>query len=155
VHAPSVDADELQVDSKDSAEREPRRHALYGELFGTGGLYALGYDYRWRPRLGVGVTVSAYKFDGERVLSLSPYVAVYPLVRGHHSLFAQTGPKLIDRKLDSPVPLWDGVHSTSVGAQLSTGYEYRNRILVRAFVMAVAGKGGVAPWGGASLGFTF
>jgi len=43
---------------------------------------------------------------------------------------------------------------TSVGAEVSTGYEYRNGILVRAYVMGAIGDRFV-PWLGASLGWSW
>ena len=64
------------------------------------------------------------------MLSLSPYFGVYPWRRGHHALLAHAGPKLVNPKVKSPVPLWDGDRSTSVGGQLSLGYEDRNRLNV-------------------------
>ncbi len=43
--------------------------------------------------------------------------------------------------------------TTGFDAELSTGYEYRDHILVRAYVMGAAGEH-VVPWLGASLGGT-
>ena len=155
VPAVTAEPDESLTRAKAGASPGSPRHTIYFELFGKGGLYGIGYDYRWGRYLGAGVVASGYEIDDERVLSLSPYVSAYPLSRGRHSLFAQAGPRIVDRRVKSPVPLWDGHHSTDVGAQLSSGYEYRGRMLVRAFLMGVAGKGGASPWGGVSLGVAF
>jgi hypothetical protein len=55
----------------------------------------------------------------------------------------------------SPIPEWDGHSSSGVGALVATGYEYRDRILVRVFVEGVLGEGGVLPWTGAGVGCAF
>jgi hypothetical protein len=132
-----------------------RQHSLFVELFGKSGLYGIGYDYRLKRRVGVGVVASAYKIEGERTLSLSPYVTLYPLLHGHHGWFAQAGPLIVSTKLKSPLPVLDRDFSTSLAAQVSSGYEYKNRLLIRAFVMGVGGSDGISPWAGMSLGFTF
>jgi hypothetical protein len=54
----------------------------------------------------------------------------------------------------SSVPEWPGRTAAGVSGALATGYEYRNRILVRAFVMGSAGRGGFAPLAGVSLGWS-
>ena len=149
------DETEVRVRIASQEQATTRKHSLYLEIFGKGGLYGVGYDYRWKRLVGVGVVASAYQIGSERTLSLSPYLSLYPLRRGHHSWFAQAGPRLVTSKVNSPVPGWEGDRSTSMGAQLSSGYEYENRILMRAFVMAVAGQGGVSPWAGVSVGVSF
>ena len=55
----------------------------------------------------------------------------------------------------SPVPEWDGDRTTGVGAELSSGWEYRRGVLVRVYGMVAAGKGGAAPWLGSSIGWAF
>ena len=132
-----------------------QRHTVYTEAFGKGGLYGLGYDYQLTPRFSVGAALSAYSIDDQRILSVSPYLGVHMLARGRHAWFTHVGPQLINQAIQSPVPRWNGEHSTSVGAQLSTGYEYRGRVVVRTFLMGVAGKGGASPWGGVSVGWSF
>jgi hypothetical protein len=134
--------------------RALRRHALSIELFGRGGLWGVGYDYLVNPRLALGATASFFAVDGERVTTLSPYVGVYPLGGRHHRWFVQGGPRLVRLVRPSPVPEWPGMSTTGVGGALASGYEYRGRLLVRAFGMATAGKGGVRPWLGVSLGVT-
>jgi hypothetical protein len=92
--------------------------------------------------------------DGERVTSFSPYAAIYPLGGPRHRWFVQAGPQVVHLTRPSPVPEWPGTSSTGVGAELSTGYELRSRVLFRAFAMGTAGQGGVSPWLGVSLGVT-
>ncbi len=136
------------------APRAPRRHALYVELFGKGGLWGLGYDYLVRPRFAIGGTVSYFAIDGEHVASISPYATLYLLGTPRHRWFVQGGPQLVHLERPSPVPEWSGTSSTGIGAELSSGYELRTRVLFRAFAMGTVGKGGVAPWIGVSLGVT-
>ncbi|MBS1119791.1 MAG: hypothetical protein H6Q90_2019 [Deltaproteobacteria bacterium] len=131
------------------------RHALYLEFLGKGGLWGLGYSYQLRPRLALGVVASLSAFDRQRMWSASPSVTVYPLGTRRHRAFLDLGPQLVHVSTPSPVPEWMGTSSTGIGAQLSTGYEHHGRVLVRAFVMGVVGKGGIAPWAGADMGCAF
>ena len=137
-----------------SAAVAPRAHSIYVELLGKGGLWGLGYDYQFHPRLAAGATASFFILDGERVLSLSPYLVGYLLGTGHHRWFAQIGPQLSYVYTPSPVPEWPGTSTGGIGAELSSGYEYRSRVLVRVFGMGIVGRGGYAPWFGVSLGWT-
>lgn len=130
-------------------------HTVYVEAFGRGGLYGIGYDYQLSLHLSVGVTVSAYRMSGETIATATPYFGLY-LVRGeHHGWFAQLGPQLSRITADSPISTWDGASRTGFGAQLTSGWEYRNRIVVRSFATLTAGRGGIAPWAGASIGVEF
>lgn len=135
--------------------RATRRHAIYAELLGKGGLWGLGYDYAITPRFAVGGTVSYYELDGERVMSLSPYASLVVLGSARHRWFVHAGPQVVRLERPSPVPEWPGMSSTGVGAEMSSGYELRTRVLVRAFAMGTVGKGGFAPWLGGSVGVTF
>jgi hypothetical protein len=134
------------------AAAEPR-HAAYVDVLGKGGLWGLGYDYQATPRFAFGAVGSYYLAGGDRHLTLAPYAAAYPLGHGHHRAFVQLGPQLVRRVTPSPVPEWDGMTTTRVGAELSTGYEYRNHVLVRAYGMAAIGDH-LTPWLGLSLGWT-
>ena len=134
-----------------SAERP---NALYVELLGKGGLWGLGYDRELTPRLGIGVAASFYILDGEQLTSISPYVAVRLLGGPHHAWFAHGGPQLVHEHIRSPVPEWDGTSSTGIGAEMSSGYEYRDHVLFRAFAMITVGRGRPAPGAGVSLGWT-
>jgi hypothetical protein len=133
---------------------EEPRSAVYVEVLGKGGLWGLGVDHQHGRWLGGGLAGSFYVLDDQRVMALSPYLAAHPLGRGRHRWFVHTGPQLVRVSTPSPVPEWNGVASTGLGAQLSTGYEYRHRVLFRLSAMVVVGEGGVAPWLGASLGWT-
>lgn len=137
-----------------SAQRR-RPHAVYLELLGKGGLWGVGYDLQLGGRFGVGGTVSYTVLDDQRLFTVSPYLAAYPLGGRRHRWFVHAGPQLVHLSTPSPVPEWSGTSSTGVGVEVSTGYEYRARLLVRTFVMGVAGQGGVAPWLGVSIGWAF
>ncbi|MBA3542500.1 MAG: hypothetical protein H0T79_22990 [Deltaproteobacteria bacterium] len=130
-----------------------RRHALYVEAGGKGGLWGLGYDLRLARWVSVGVVASYTVLDGQRVGSVTPHVALYPIGGAHHRLFVDAGPNVIRMTTPSPVPEWDGTSETGVGLTASTGYEYRNRFLFRAYGMANAGPNGVTPWFGMSVGW--
>jgi hypothetical protein len=137
-----------------TASTHSSEHAIYVELLGKGGLWGLGYDYQLNRHLGVGATASYYITDGQRVLSLSPYLLGYLLGSQRHRWFVELGPQLSYVQTPSPVPEWPGESTTGFGAELCSGYEYRHRVLVRVFGMATIGKGGFAPWMGVSLGWS-
>ena len=130
-------------------------HALYLELLGKGGLLGVGYDYRFWGPLALGATASAQIVGGQRVLAISPYLAAYPLAAGHHSLFVQAGPQIMHWSVRSPGPEWSGASSLRLGGELSSGYEYRAQWLLRVYGIVSVGKGGVAPWLGFNVGWTF
>ena len=133
-------------------------HLVYASLLGKGGLWALGYEYRFAGvPLAVGGAASASQLDGQRVLSFSPYVSYTVLERGRHAWFVDGGPQLVHVATPSPVPEWSGTSSTGVGAQVSSGWAHRTDRgwLVRTYALVVAGKGGVAPWLGVDLGWSF
>jgi hypothetical protein len=133
----------------------PRRNALYVELLGKGGTWGLGYSHQFHRRFAVGAVGSYSVLDGQRMLTLSPSVTAYPLGVHHHRWFVDVGPQLVHLSTPSPVPEWMGTSETGIGAQLSTGYEYRGPVFARLFVMGVVGKSGVAPWLGVDLGWAF
>ncbi len=151
----SADPAATTTRSAGDAAPTPRRHAVYLEVFGRGGLWGVGYDYQVNRWFGAGATASFSVLDNQRVAALSPYLALYPLGHGHHRAFLHLGPQLFHVATPSPVPEWNGTSSNGVGAALSAGYEYRNHVLVRVYAMGEAGRGGTAPWLGASLGWTF
>jgi len=138
----------------DATSPPSRRHAIFVEALGHGGLWGLGYDYQLTRRLSIGGVASFYVLNGERVTSVSPYVGAYPLGTGHNRLFVQLGPQLVRLSTPSPVPEWNGASSTGVGAELTCGWEYRDHVLVRLFGMATASRRGVQPWLGASFGWS-
>jgi len=59
----------------------------------------------------------------------------------------------VRRTTPSPVPEWDGMSTTRLGAELCAGYEYRRSVLFRAYAMASQGDH-LVPWLGVSLGLT-
>lgn len=134
------------------AARADDRHTVYAELFGKGGLYGLGYDVRLGERFAVGAVASYYVLGGDRFTTVAPYVAAYP-VGERHRWFVQVGPQLVRRVTPSPVPEWDGMSETALSGELSTGYEYRDKIVLRVYGMAAVGARFV-PWLGGSIGWT-
>ena len=127
------------------------RHSIFLEALGKGGVWGLGYDYRLTPRIAIGAVGSYVPLDGQRMLTFAPYVSVAPIgVR--HRWFIDVGPQLVDVVTPSPVPEWSGARATGIGGELSSGYEYRGRVVVRAYAMAVVGGAGIAPWFGTSIG---
>jgi hypothetical protein len=132
---------------------DPGAHAIYIDLLGRAGLWGVGYDYRPRRWLAVGAAASYYAFDGDRFTTVAPYASLYPLVRGPHAAFVQLGPSFVRRTTPSPVPEWDGMTTTQIGAALCAGYEYRRGVLLRAYAMASQGDH-LVPWLGVSIGWT-
>lgn len=131
----------------------PAVHELYVNLLGKGGLWGLGYDWRPTARLAFGAVGSLYVLGGDRFVTFSPYIGIYPIVGAHHGWFVHFGPQVTRRTTASPGPEWSGMTTTGFDAELSSGYEYRNHILLRAYVMGAAGAH-VVPWIGGSLGWT-
>jgi hypothetical protein len=131
---------------------EPR-HAVYVDLLGKGGLYGVGYDLQLTHRFAVGAVASYYVLGGDHFSTASPYLAAYPWRHDRHSWFVQGGPQLVRRATPSPGPEWTGMSTTSFTAEVSTGYEYRHGVLVRAYVMASLGAR-FAPWLGVSVGWS-
>ena len=130
-----------------------RRHDVTIEALGKGGLWGLGYDYHFRHRFAVGSVGSYYQLSGDRYLTFSPYVMAYPVRGERFGWFAQLGPQLIHHSTPSPVPEWQGMSTTTFAGQLSSGIEFRDRIIVRAYAMMSVGEH-VVPWIGASIGWT-
>lgn len=129
------------------------RHAVYVELLGKGGLWGAGYDFAITRRFAVGGVASYYVLGGDRYLTLAPYLAAAPVIRGPHRWFVHLGPQIVRRSTPSPVPEWDGMSSTAVGAELSSGYEYRRGVLVRIYALAEVGDR-FTPGVGISLGWS-
>ncbi len=129
------------------------RHTIYVEALGKGGVWGLGYDYRLTPRLALGAVASYAGLDGQRMLTFAPYVSLAPVGR-RHRWFIDLGPQLVDIATPSPVPEWAGTHSTGIGAELSTGYEFRGpHLLLRVYAMGVVGASGASPWVGSTVGW--
>lgn len=128
---------------------------VYVEAFGKGGLWGLGYDHRVASRVMFGAVGSAMSLEGQRYVSLSPYVGLYIARHGRSAWFADIGGQFAHVWTRSPVPEWEAPTSTGVGGMASTGYEFRGRLLVRVFVHGVIGKGGALPWAGTGIGWSF
>lgn len=143
-----------------AAGAEPARpNVVYVEALGKGGVWGAGYERTLSSRLGIGLVASYFVLDGsQQLVSVVPYGAVRILGRHHHRWFADAGPEYVYLRTPSPVPEWTGTTASGFGGQLSTGYEYRGRVLVRVYAELVAGTRhghDFAPWGGASFGWTF
>lgn len=132
-----------------------RRNGIYVEAFGKGGLWGLGYDRRLARRVSIGVVGSGFSSEGQRYVSLSPYLGFYLARHGRSAWFADAGAQLAHVWAESPVPEWPGESSSGAAAMLSSGYEFRGRIIFRVFVHGVIGKGGALPWVGLGIGWAF
>jgi hypothetical protein len=132
-----------------------RANALYLEAFGKGGVWGVGYDHRLDERFRVGIVGSAEGFSGENYVTIAPYVGLSILRHGRSSWFADFGGQVAYVWSESPVPEWDGDSSAGIGGIVSTGYEFRGRLLFRLYVHGVIGKGGLLPWAGTGVGWAF
>ena len=132
-----------------------RSNTIYVEAFGKAGLWGVGFDHRFDRRYVVGAVGSGQSFDGQRYVTMSPYVGLAIARYGRSAWFADIGAQFAHVWSDSPVPEWSGSSSTGVGGMLSTGYEFRGRLLFRLYIHGVIGKGGALPWAGTSLGWAF
>ena len=141
------------VEAARTAPAERPRHAIYVELLGKGGLWGVGYDYQVKPWLAVGAAASYYQITGDRYMTLSPYAAIYPVGHGNKRWFVQVGPQMVRHKTPSPVPEWMGMTTNGFAGELSSGFEYRNHVLVRAYAMVSIGEH-VVPWMGVSIGWS-
>ena len=136
-----------------SADTEDRPHGVYVDAFGKGGLWGLGYDWRSSERIALGLVGSYYLVGGDKYTTLSPYLAIYPLVGVRHAWLVHLGPQLIRRTVSSPGPEWSGMTTTAFDAEISSGWEYRNHVLLRVYGMAAIADR-VVPGLGVSLGWT-
>src|SRR5690349_11759569 len=82
-----------------------------------------------------------------------PTVGAYPARGIHAGWFIQLGPQLLRHTTPSPVPEWNGMTTTTVVGEVSTGFEYRSRWIARLYTMLSVGEH-TAPWVGASFGWT-
>ncbi len=154
----------LTVASSASAAAESRgeplsvtaspRHLVYLDLLGKGGVWGVGFERLLGDAVAAGAAFSFTLASSQTVLSASPYLGVYPFAQGRHRWFLHAGPQAVHTRIRSAAPEWPGTSSTRFGAQLSTGYERRGRLVFRAYGMLVAGDGGLAPWTGVSLGWS-
>jgi hypothetical protein len=149
----SVSAEPESADPDLHVASDTTHHAIYVDVLGKAGLWGFGYDWQFWRRFAIGAAASYYSFDGDHITTIAPYVAAYPLERGHHHGFLQIGPRLSRRTTPSPVPEWSGMTTTRIGAELCAGYEYRNGVLLRAYAMVSQGDH-LVPWLGASIGWT-
>lgn len=135
--------------------KEEHPHALYVDLLGKGGLVGLGYDVVFKGRLSAGATLSFGTFDGQSVVTVSPYLGLNVPLQREHRWFVHAGPQWMRLSTRSPVPEWSGTSASRLGGQVSLGYEYRGPLLLRAYGMLAVGEKGIAPWAGLSVGKTF
>jgi hypothetical protein len=141
------------VSATASPEPPPSRHLFYGELFGKGGLYGVGYELAITPRLAIGAAGSFAVVRDQQLLTIAPYVHA-TLIRGRRdALFTELGPMLVHSHIPSPVDDWDGMSDTGGGGFVSLGWERAWRhLVVRTSGSVVAGEGGVSPWLGFAIG---
>jgi hypothetical protein len=136
-----------------ASSAESRRHVVFAELLGKGGLGGLGYSYELVPRVDVGAIGSYTVLDGQHIASLTPYVSFAPAGSAHHRWFVDFGAQLVHVATPSPVPEWSGMSSTGIATEVSSGYEYRSRLVFRVFGMCSIGRGGAVPWFGVDVGW--
>jgi len=149
----------VQVSASSAPHADPVRDhptSVYVEAFGAGGLWGVGVDHRIQPRWALGAVASGGSSEDQSYISVTPYAALDILRSnsGHHAWLIDGGAQLAHTWNESPVPEWNGTSATGIGGMLSSGYEYRNRILLRVFAQTVFGKGGIVPWLGADIGMT-
>jgi hypothetical protein len=137
------------------ARAEPRANAVYLETFGKCGLWGVGFDRRVHERVRAGGVGAGGSFGDQRYIAASAYVGTDLLHWGRNAWFVDGGALFAHTWIVSPVPEWEGTSATGVAANVSSGFEYRGLVLARVFVHAALGKGGVLPWAGADIGFTF
>jgi hypothetical protein len=136
-----------------SDEPKPRRHLVYAELLGKGGVYGIGYEYTLMPWLAVGAAGSYVVVEDQQLLTLAPYLHAPLLGRGRHRMYTELGAIVAQRRIPSPVPDWNGTVRTGSGGFLSLGYEHASsRVVIRASGSVVAGDGGLGPMVGFSIG---
>lgn len=136
-----------------AAQKQP--YALYLEILGKGGIWGVGGDVQLGKRWAIGTSGSFQRWSTQTVLSVSPYITGYLFPEKKHRWFFQAGPQWFYLSTRSLVPEWKGSRKSGLGAQLSTGYEYRNIFLFRFFAMGSIGRQGVAPWMGFDIGHAF
>lgn len=129
-----------------------RSHSVHAEYLGRGGLYGLGYSYNFDQRFMLSAVASFYKLEGEYHGSLSPSLGYYLFRRSRHRIFSDLGPRYTLTHVSSPVPRWSGHTDYAFGGQVSVGYEYRNRVVIRSSLSLLFGQNGATPWGGSSIG---
>ncbi len=133
----------------------PPAHQAYVSLLGKGGLYALGYQYRWEDWFSIGAAVSYMRVDYESLAVVTPYFLAYPYVVGAHALFVDTGPMLYRFHSEAPVALLDDETSYHLGVEISAGYEFtKDWFFVRPYFMALGAKSATF-YGGIDIGVSF
>jgi hypothetical protein len=137
-----------------ATDRLDRPHALYVEILGKGGVYTVGYDYALTDSFGVGGGASYLFIDGEHLLTLAPYVNVYPIAGGWGAFVVQTGLLFVHVAVPSTVRGFSGTSSTGLAGQVSAGYELRGAILFRFLLTGTVGSAGFRPWAGIGLGWS-
>jgi hypothetical protein len=126
---------------------------IYGELLGKGGPYGLGVEHAITPRLALGAVVSVAVIRDQQLYTLAPYVHVTIGRRGRHALFGELGLAIVHSRIPSPVASWDGTSDTGAGGVATLGWERRGaRTVIRSYVAAELGEGGLAPWLGLAFG---
>ena len=129
-----------------------RQHLVYLDLFGKGGLWGVGYEWR-HGRFVAGAAASFYVLSGDRYTTLAPYVGATPIAGERDAWFVHIGPQLVRHTTISPGPEWPGMTTTGYAVEASTGYEHRfGPVAARGYVMFAVGERAV-PWFGASLGW--
>ncbi len=137
----------------DAPAARTRRHLLYAEALGKGGLYGLGYEYTFAPGLAVGAVGSYVVLRDQRLTTGAGYLHARLFGGRHHTAFAELGVVLARSVVPSPVERWDGLVDHGAGGVAGLGWErVGDRLVVRTQLEVLAGHGGVAPWLGLAIG---
>lgn len=138
----------------ESAEAK-RDRLVYLEAFGKFGLYGVGVERRYHRWLTLGSAFSFSRASERTIIGSSLYLGTGSAIRGKHRWFAQLG-HLMSYEREPSAPGFQGLTRIGHGLHVTAGYEYRgDRWVVRGHAVMTAGRGGVAPWAGSSVGVRF
>ena len=137
-----------------TARAEPA-NLIYAEALGKGGPYGVGYERTITPRLGIGAVASFAVIRQQQLATLAPYlhVAIARSRSRRHAVFGELGLVIVHSRVPSPVASWDGTSDTGAGGLAAVGYELAgDRVVMRTYLAAELGEGGLAPWLGIAIG---
>jgi hypothetical protein len=150
----------------DNYSMPDRSNALSAELLGRGGLYSFDYDRMISNSIAIGAGVSYWgvtDFVGDSIsLAIIPVYANFYLNPGPNRFYLTAGMDLVVASATDSDGFGDGFGGSATGtgvmAVAGAGYEYRSPtsgFLFRVAPYLFVGAGGVAVFGGISLGYAF
>ena len=126
---------------------------VYVEAFGKAGAYGLGYEHGITPKLSLGLEASYVDLSDQRITTVVPYVHAEWLHGKRHSLVSDFGLVVVNSRIPSPVPEWNGMSETGAGGAATLGWEWHPaKLVVRTSGGVAAGEGGIAPFFGLAVG---